>query len=58
MRVKCGCGKDAMYAVHEPIQPHCLVCMLDAVNNTIAVPVRTLDPWEMERPENTKKAAH
>lgn len=63
MRVKCGCGKnEAVYAVYDdPPKPHCLVCMLEAVNCTIAVPVRTLDPWEMEKvegPEQTKKAAH
>ncbi|KAA8750066.1 hypothetical protein FE296_15825 [Paenibacillus sp. UASWS1643] len=59
MRVNCKCGKKgAEYAVYESAQPHCLRCMLVAVNCTIAIPVRRLDPWEMERPEDTKKAAH
>lgn len=62
MIVKCGCGKkDAEYAVYESAKPHCKKCMLDAVNCTIAIPVRRLDPWEMEKvegPQQTKKAAH
>lgn len=48
MSVKCGCGNNAEYAVYIPAQPHCLLCMLEAVDNAIAVPVRTLDPWEKE----------
>lgn len=62
MIVMCGCGQRvATHAVYETSQPHCLLCMLDAVNTTIAIPVRTLDPWEMEKvegPKQTKKAAH
>ena len=62
MIVKCGCGKkNAMYAVYESANPHCLTCMLDAVNCTIAIPVRRLDPWEMEKvegPKQIKNTAH
>lgn len=62
MIVMCGCGQRvATYAVYETAQPHCLLCMLEAVNVAIAIPVRTLDPWEKELdegPKQTKKAAH
>lgn len=46
MEVKCGCGRKAEYAVYNPTQPHCLSCMLEAVDCALSVPVRTLDPWE------------
>lgn len=51
MRVKCGCGNFADYAVYEKRDPHCLICMMEAVDTPIAIPVRTLDPWEQEIPE-------
>lgn len=53
IRVRCGCGNKAEYAVYEypNTQPHCLMCMLEAVDVAISIPVRTLDPWEMEKPE-------
>ncbi|MEK3718913.1 hypothetical protein [Paenibacillus sp. FSL R7-0333] len=50
MLQKCNCGNIADYAVYADAQPKCLLCMLEAVDTTIAVPVRTLDPWEKEPP--------
>lgn len=46
INIKCGCGKDAQYAVYSDRQPHCLSCMLDAVDVAMGVVVGTLDPWE------------
>lgn len=46
MTLKCGCGADAIYAVYDNRQPHCLSCMLEAVDVPLQVLVRTLDPWE------------
>lgn len=48
---KCSCGNVAVYAVGDSAQPMCLRCMLEAVDTPIAVPVRTLDPWETNPPE-------
>lgn len=29
---KCGCGKPAKYLVYDERQPHCLECMMDAID--------------------------
>lgn len=39
----CGCGAPAEYEVYEHREPHCRVCMLDAVDNSIAISVRTIN---------------
>lgn len=40
----CGCGEhEAKYLVYEDSQPHCLKCLLDAIECRIYVEVRLLD---------------
>jgi len=60
MSLKCGCGENAIYAVYDDRQPHCLSCMLEAVDVPLQVLVRTLDPWEAEcyKPSNTDQPEH
>ncbi|MBW4083579.1 hypothetical protein [Paenibacillus sp. S150] len=52
MSAKCKCNNFAVYAVGDDAQMMCLLCMLDAVDTEIAIPVRTLDPWEIDPPKN------
>ncbi|MFD1990057.1 hypothetical protein ACFSGI_08805 [Paenibacillus nicotianae] len=46
INIKCGCGRNAHYAVYKHEEPHCLDCMLEAVDNACLIPVRTLHTWE------------
>lgn len=41
--VMCGCGKEAKYEVYEHNEPHCLECLLDAIDCSVYVHVRRLD---------------
>ncbi len=58
IRIKCGCGNNADYAVYEKREPHCLICMMEAVDTPIAILVRTLDPWEKEIPNDKPESNH
>ncbi len=37
---KCGCGRKANYEVYKHREPHCLKCMLEAVDVDDFIPVR------------------
>lgn len=37
-----GCDKPAEYVVYEQREPHCLACMLDAVDCGVQVLVKTI----------------
>lgn len=39
----CGCGAKAEYEVYEHREPHCMRCMLDAVDCETYVMVRRID---------------
>ncbi|MMZ70233.1 hypothetical protein D1872_332270 [compost metagenome] len=41
----CGCGGEAKYEVYEHNEPHCLECMLEAVDCSVFVHVRRLDEF-------------
>ncbi|MBP1999722.1 hypothetical protein J2Z69_000741 [Paenibacillus shirakamiensis] len=46
----CGCEMNlANYEVYEDKQPHCLSCMLDAVDCRDMVLVRRLEPYANRR---------
>lgn len=54
----CGCGNKAVYEVYEDKQPHCLDCMLDAVECRNWIPVRRIDEFDsvaITRTKTTKK---
>lgn len=38
----CGCGRPAQFEVYEDRQPHCSICMLDAVDCEHQVLVRKI----------------
>lgn len=45
--IKCaGCEREALYEVYEFNQPHCLEHMLEAIDCSVYVHVRRLDPFE------------
>jgi hypothetical protein len=44
--IECGCGKEAKWEVYEHREPHCTLCMLEAVDCREWIPVRRLDPLE------------
>lgn len=46
MKKKCGCEREAIYEVYEDKQPHCLECMLDAVECRIGIIVRRIDEFD------------
>lgn len=41
--ITCGCGKEAKWEVYEHREPHCTLCMLEAVDCREWIPVRRLD---------------
>lgn len=41
-----GCEREALYEVYEFNQPHCLEHMLEAIDCSVYVHVRRLDPIE------------
>ncbi|MCC3381946.1 hypothetical protein ACFQ5D_18115 [Paenibacillus farraposensis] len=43
MVIKCGCSAEAKYLVYEHEEPHCMECMLDAVECKNQVLVRVID---------------
>lgn len=44
--VKCGCGREAKYELYAHNEPHCLACMLEAIDCSVYVHVRRLDELE------------
>ncbi|MNW43558.1 hypothetical protein D3C74_207590 [compost metagenome] len=44
----CGCGREAKYEVYEHIEPHCLRCLLDAIDCSVYVHVRRLDELDYQ----------
>ncbi len=58
INIKCGCGLNAEYAVYSHEEPHCTLCMLEAVDNAVAIPVRTLHPWEQYPTPNKGSASY
>lgn len=38
----CGCGKPAKYLVYDQKQPHCLDCMMDAIDCDAEVTVHKI----------------
>lgn len=41
--IACGCGKEAKWEVYEHREPHCTLCMLEAIDCRLWIPVRRLD---------------
>lgn len=50
----CGKGKKAVYEVYESKEPHCLECMLDAVECREWIPVRRIDGLEYADPNKVQ----
>lgn len=44
--MNCGCGRPAYFEVYNARDPHCMDCMLEAVDCRHPVLVRKLQPWE------------
>ncbi|MNB81404.1 hypothetical protein D3C75_281860 [compost metagenome] len=53
--VMCGCGKEAKYEVYEHNEPHCLECLLDAIDCSVYVHVRRLDELEYANKDRREK---
>lgn len=41
-----GCEREAQYEVYETNQPHCLPCLLEAIDCSVFVHVRRLDEFD------------
>lgn len=44
--VKCGCGREAKYIVYEIKQPHCQMCLEEALETNGQILVGRMDPFE------------
>lgn len=53
--VKCGCGREAKYELYETKQPHCLICLDEALEIDGQILVGMLDELAYARKDQGAK---
>ena len=51
MDYRCDCNRKAEFLVFAQLEPHCLECMMDAIDCTVQTPVMTIEAWERKQRE-------
>lgn len=53
--IMCGCGREAKYEVYEHNEPHCESCLKEAIDCSVYVHVRRLDPLEYTTAQESER---